>query len=148
MKIRKASFIFKNVVRVSVKSNEDEWRKDIKDFKEIITSRQGFYPTGPVFFTANNFNSKEREGIYNFYIPMNLPMNFKENESCSFVGDINIKECIALKQIDLDEDINDYYRFIKICAKENKIKLEDSIFHVYLENYGVEVLDLFAPILN
>lgn len=146
MKVRKASFVFKNVVRASVDSNEDEWRKDLHDFKEFITTQPGIYPIGPVFFTISDYNEKKKSGRYNFYIPMNLPINFKGNESCSFVGDVDIKECLAVKQIDFNEDITKYYRLLNICARENDIDLEDVVFHVYLENYGVEVLDIFIPI--
>ena len=45
MKIRKSSLTFKNVISAKIQSNNDEWREDIKDFKELVT-RSGVYPVG------------------------------------------------------------------------------------------------------
>ncbi|WP_195515247.1 DUF5085 family protein [Paraclostridium bifermentans] len=147
MKIRKSSLIFKNVISAKIQSNDDEWREDIKDFKELVT-KSGIYPVGPVFFKISKEDRYLQNKDYILYIPMNLPIQFKGNDICSFIGDFKLKECLAIKQIDLDDNIEDYYMILSDCAMQNKMKLGDDIYHVYLENYGVEVVDIFVPIVE
>ena len=147
MKIRKSSLTFKNVISAKIQSNNDEWREDIKDFKELVT-RSGVYPVGPVFFKLSKENRDSQNQNYTLYIPMNLPIQFKGNDICSFIGDFKLKECLAIKQIDLDDNIEDYYKILNDCAIENNMQLGNEIYHVYLENYGVEVIDIFVPIVG
>lgn len=147
MKIRKSSLTFKNVISAKIQSNNDEWREDIKDFKELVT-RSGVYPVGPVFFKISKEIRDSQNENYTLYIPMNLPIQFKGNDICSFIGDFKLKECLAIKQIDLDDNIEDYYRILNDCAIENNMQLGNEIYHVYLENYGVEVIDIFVSIVG
>lgn len=147
MKIRKSSLIFKNVIRAEILSNEAQWRNDIRDFKNLVT-KPGVYPIGPVFFKINESDKNIEEKKYIFYIPMRVPIDFEANDVCAFIGDVSIKECLAIKQVDLDEDMEEYYKLIKLCAKENDLQLDSEAYHVYLENYGVEIIDIYFPIKN
>jgi len=46
----------------------------------------------------------------------------------------------------LDDDIDQSYEWLRICAESNQLKLMEPFYHIYLDVYGEGIVDIFAPI--
>lgn len=148
MKIKKASLIFNNVLKATLKCNKNECLKNLLEFKESILnlSTELIYPTGPAFFSILNYDEELEEVECEFYVPINRTIKLKNNNMYTFYKEFKIFEGLSLRMIDLDDDIKEVYNLLRICSEENNLEIKEPFYHIYMENYGAEVLEVYVEV--
>ncbi|MGL5152202.1 MAG: hypothetical protein ACRC7N_16730 [Clostridium sp.] len=147
MKIRMSSLCFHNVAFIRMPSSEKEWKKDILGVKSFFT-REMVCPTGPIFFTIDREVNSEGKRMYTFYAPLSVKLDFEGDENNGFIEEFNIKKAVCTRQYDFDIKRDYYYSAIMASSLENKLKPSEKFYHVYLENYGVEALDIYSQVFK
>lgn len=145
MEIRRSSLKFNNVLCAKTRSSVKDWHKDAQELRNAVI-KNGLYATGPIFYKVENFNREEGQGDYSFYIPVNNRLKIKDNSKYTFYNHFLIEDGLALKHVDLDENLEESYEIIRACAKAQNFQVKEPFYNIYLEVYGSGIIDIFAPI--
>ncbi|MFA9559947.1 DUF5085 family protein [Evansella sp. AB-rgal1] len=116
-----------------------------KEIRNAII-KNGLYATGPVVYKMSNYDERTNEADFFFYIPVNHPVELKENEQFAFMGLWEFTDTLLVRHADLDEDLDESYNILLECADAYHLTLIDSFYHVYLDVYGDGVIDVFVPV--
>ncbi|KAA0548509.1 DUF5085 domain-containing protein [Bacillus sp. BGMRC 2118] len=145
MKIKRCPIIFHNVISHKAVCRVDEWHLTARRLRNAII-QNGLYATGPIIYKVSNLNEETLEAEYTFYVPMNAPVEMKENELYTFEKTLQFEDGLLFRHADLDDDLGESYALLRDCAKEMDYTLENSFYNIYLDVYGDGVIDIFAPI--
>lgn len=145
MEIRRSSLKFNNVLCAKTRSDVRNWYKHAQELRNAVI-RNGLYATGPIFYKVENFDKEKQEGDYSFYIPVNNRLKMKQNSKYTFYNHFLIEDGLALRHVDLEENLEDSYDIIRACAKSQNFKITEPFYNIYLDVYGSGIIDIFAPI--
>lgn len=83
MKIRRSPLLFNRVISRRLVGDMKEWYMGARELRNMVI-KNGLYGTGPVFYQVSACEEEEGKMEFNFYLPVNVAVNLKENQSYSF----------------------------------------------------------------
>lgn len=147
MKIKRCPVIFNNVLSVTTKCKSNEWYFAARDLRnEVIKS--GLYGTGPIIYQVLSFDESKDEAEYKFYLPVNAPLELNKSEQFEFYSCLKFDDGIVIRQVDIDENNEEYNTSLREYAKKNKLVLQVPFYNIYLDVYGGGLIDIYAPIVK
>lgn len=148
MKIKRTGLNFHNVISARAMCKENEWYETARDLRNAVI-RNGLYGTGPVIYQIQPKDEGAEATEYIFHLPVNEPVDMKENEQYSFIEQLNYDDGLVIRHADMDEDIEDSYELLRASAEAFGLELQEPYYHIYLDVYGDEgIIDIYAPIVK
>ncbi|WP_195515245.1 DUF5085 domain-containing protein [Paraclostridium bifermentans] len=145
MRIRRASLIFENVLSKNGKCVYKELDKQFIELRDSVI-KNDLYQTGAIFYKANINDNIECEIEYEIYIPVNKKLRINNNTDYKFYEKFFIEDGLTLRDEGFEDSINDTKTSLIECAKENGLELENDFFYIYVDIFGENIIDVFAPI--
>lgn len=147
MIIKQCPLTFHNVLSAKARCKMNEWHVLASQMRNSVIMN-GLYGTGPVIYQTENIDRENNEADFTFHIPVNKPIEMKDNDKYSFIETLSIQDGLVLRHADMEESIEDSYQILKHCAEEYQITLQEPFYNIYLDVYGDGMIDIFAPIVK
>lgn len=147
MKIKRSPVVFYNVLSVNITTHVADWHEGAKEFRNRILM-QGFYATGPTIFQVQEVNEETEMAKITFSVPINEPVELDNSEKYNFQERFYFEDTLVIRHADLDEDINEAYELLTLCAQELNLNINSDFYNIYLDVYGDGFIDVFIPIVG
>ncbi len=146
MRIKKKSLSMNNVICITGEMEGNEWVDLARDLRDLVISH-GLYPTGPLVYQREEGDNDK--SIYRFYMPVNNPIILKDDKldrEVTFLTELYSKEGLVIRHAEPEEGFESDYIMLESCAAANKLKLKKPYYHICMNMYGEQIVDVFAPL--
>ncbi|UFT99210.1 DUF5085 family protein [Radiobacillus kanasensis] len=147
MKIKRCPLTFHNVISATSTCKPSEWHHSAQDLRNAII-RNELYGTGPTIYQVSTNLGSQESAEYTFHVPVNEPVKIDLNETYRFTKELTFEDGLVIRHADLDEDMEESYQILRLCAEEYGLELEEPFYNIYLDVYGGGIIDIYAPIVK
>lgn len=145
MLVRRKSILFKNVLCKKVRTDLENWHKETAEVRNSVI-KNNLYPTGPCFYKIKLLDEERGIFDYEFYIPLCAKLRMPEGSAYSFHEEFLIEDALVYRHEDISDALEVSYDFVRQCAKDNELKIEDEFYNILVDLYGEQVIDVCAKI--
>lgn len=144
MSVKEKKLSFNNVLCISNSIRNDEITDTANELKRFIISH-GLYPTGPLFYQKIQ-KDQEEESEFRLFMPINTVVQIQGNSKLQFISSISFANCIYVRKADSDDPMEESYENIREYARINNKTITEDFYHVILDAYGEQIVDIYAPV--
>jgi hypothetical protein len=145
MNIKRQPIVFHNLLCISDSCKQEDWGLIALTLNKYAIVN-GLYATGPTVFTYAQ--SDDTDELYDFtvYLPVNASFE-PDEEDVTFISELKFEDVLSLRIPDLEDTvIQETYLLLEACAEELNCKIVRPFYHVGLNVYDDQMMDVFVAI--
>lgn len=147
VKIKRGPIRLNNVISIKTKCNIQDWHLAAAELRNSVI-KNGLYGTGPIVYQISKADPTTNEAEFTFCLPVNMPVEMPEDAPYIFTSQWEFEDGLMLRHADMDEDLEDSYELLRLCAEAQQFVLLEPFYNIYLDVYGSGIIDIYAPIVK